>query len=336
MRNVIAPLTLVLLLGMIVPCAQAQIIHLDTDTVDFGNMNQLESRDTEVVITNKGGGMLVINEVKADCGCTVPTLTKKELGPGESTVMAVNFNSKQFHGNVVKMIHLFSNDPDNPDAIFFIQATVHAPLLMEPESQRLGFSQTPIGTIETKQMIFTATAAPTLEIKAKKSRKNLFDVSVINNYEGNPQKSALVVTIKEDMPAGRQRDNVRVQTNLETKKYVDIELSAWPVLSLRTSVDKINYRYKKDLTKTIQVLPHAGEMKYKVTKVECDLPELKIKVEEVTPNHQTTIRLSGTAIEKDTPRATKSKGRIKGTLIIHTDLKDLPTLEIPISYMIRM
>ena len=30
-----------------------------------------------------GGGLLVLKDVKADCGCTVPSLTTMQLGPGE-------------------------------------------------------------------------------------------------------------------------------------------------------------------------------------------------------------------------------------------------------------
>ena len=337
MRYMITPLLAGLVFSVLCfGSAQAQIIHLDKENIDFGLMSQHESKDTQVIVTNKGGGILEISEVKADCGCTVPTLAKQTLSPGESTVIDINFNSKAFHGNITKMVHIYSNDPDAPEKTFFIQANVTTPLLIDPPSQRIGFSQHPVGTTHTKMVMFTATDAPELIIQAQKSRKNMFDISVINNYEGNSQISALVVTVPERMPAGKQRDIARVKTNIEGHDTVDIELAAWQVLALNTSLDKINYRYKSDFSKAIQVIPSMEGVKFKVTKVECDLPEISFTFENVLPNQQSTIRLEGSPIDKTDPRAIKKKGHITGTLIIHTDMKDLPTLEVPISYMIRM
>ncbi len=336
MRIVIVSLVTAVLGLILVGTAGAQIIHLDHNSVDFGDMNQHESRDFQVIMTNKGGGVLVISEVTADCGCTVPTLSKMQLAPGESTPIDINFNSKQFHGPITKVVNIESNDPNSLSTTFIIQANVFSPLLIEPETQRMGFSQTPIGTSVTKQVLFTATVAPELEIQAKKSRKGLFQISTINNYEGNPQVSALVITVPEDLPAGRQRDNVRVKTNIEGKEFVDIDLSAWPVLALRVSVDKINFRHKKSFSKTIQIFPHSGELEYKVTGVDCDLPEMAVSFEEVTPNHQTRVLVKGLPISSDDPRAIEAKGRIRGTIKIHTTLESLPVLEIPVSYMVKM
>ncbi len=337
MRYAIAPLLAGLLITVSLSgSANAQILHLDKSNIDFGTMNQHESRDTQVTITNKGGGMLIISEVKADCGCTVPTLAKMQLAPGESTIMDINFNSKAFNGHVTKLVHLFSNDPNSPDTTFFITASVFSTLLIEPVSQRLGFSRHPVGTSVTKMAFFTATEAPELIIKAKKSRKNLFEVSVINNYEGDPQRSALVITVPEEMKSGRQRDNVRVKTNIEGHETVDIQLSAWPIMALNANMDKINFRYKKSFKKSVHVQSNVEGLKFKVTSVECDLPEIHCEFEERIPNEQTILTLSGAPIDKNDPRAVKKKGRITGTIIIHTDLDDQPTIEIPVSYMIRM
>lgn len=316
--------------------AEAQILSLDKEFVDFGTMNQHESRDTQVKVTNKGGGILNITGVEADCGCTVPVLLKEQLAPGESTVIDINFNSKTFNGNVTKMVHIFSNDPMNSDKTFYIQANVFTTLLVEPASQRVGFSQSPVGKSVTKMAVFTATTAPELVIEANKSRRGLFDISVINNYEGNPQQSALVVTIPQDITGGRQRDNVRVKTNIAGHESVDIEIAAWPVNALSTNVDKVNFRYKKDFSRSIHISPNIDGLKFKITSVECDLPEIQADIDERVANKQTAIILSGAPIAKGDPRAQKKKGRITGTLIIHTDLKDLPTLTVPISYMIRM
>lgn len=336
MRSVEITRAVILANLLLAGLASAQILHIDPESINLGTMGQQESRDIQVVITNNGAALLEISDVTADCGCTVPTLSKNMLAPTESTVIDIHFDSKNFHGHVQKMVTIHSNDPNMPEAVFEITATVKSALLIDPASKRLGFNQSPVGTSATKHAVFTATEAANLEIRAEKSRRGLFDVRVENNFEGDPRKAALFVTVPEAMTAGKHRDNVRVHTSLPEVDYVDIDLSAWQVASLMASTDKINYMFKKDLSKTIHVSPQQGKMKFKVTDVTCDLPEIQIKVEELMPNQQTTIRLTGTAIDKTNPRAVKSKGRIKGTLTIHTTVNSVPTIEIPISYMVRM
>jgi Protein of unknown function (DUF1573) len=337
MQKVIATLAAALFVSVLLfGSAVAQVIHLDKTTHDFGKMNQKESRDTEVVVTNNGGGILIIEEVNADCGCTVPTLEKQQLTPGESTVIKINFDSKEFHGNVLKMIHILSNDPNSPDTEFSITADVFAPVIVNPATKRIGFSQAPAGNTFTKQVTFTATETNPLEIRVGKTRKGLFEVSTINGLDGNPKVSALVVTVPKDMPAGRQFDVARVYTNIEGVDHVDIDMTAWPTLALRSSVDQINFRYKKDFTKKFLVYPFENGLEYTITKVECDVPGVEVTFDTQGSKTHTTIMVSGSPLDKSDPRAQEKNGRMTGNVLIHTNLENLPVMEIPLSYMIRM
>ena len=335
-----APLKLTIAAGLVcallATVASAQVIQLDPEYIDLGTMKQNESRDIQVTVTNNGGGQLQIDNVEADCGCTVPTLKKSVLLPGESTIIDINFNSKKFTGNVRKHVTITSNDPGNPEVVFAIEAKVNTALKVNPPQRRLNFDKAPMGTIQTQSVIFSATEAPQLEIRAEGTRHGLFEVEVENSYQGDPRTAALHVTVPATMPPGSQRDNVRVRTNLPDEEYVDIQLSAFPLQLLQTNISQINFRFRKNLDKVIRVTPGQNDLKFKITEVTCDLPEIKIQMEETVPNEQTTIWLSGEAIDKADPRAVSTRGRIKGELTIHTDLPDLPRLVLPITYMVRM
>ena len=74
--------------------AFAQSIRVEPASIDLGRMKQMESRSTTVKVTNAGGAVLKIDDVHADCGCTVPELAVKELKPGQSTTMTIHFDSK--------------------------------------------------------------------------------------------------------------------------------------------------------------------------------------------------------------------------------------------------
>ena len=76
---------------------------------DFGVIADSDDQSTTFSFTNTGTGTLVISEVKATCGCTVPTLTKTEYAPGESATLNVRFDPSGKSGRQNKSISVISN-----------------------------------------------------------------------------------------------------------------------------------------------------------------------------------------------------------------------------------
>jgi hypothetical protein len=337
MRNVNAFILLVLAaLALQQVPATAQVISVDPLSFDFGDMGQKETRTATVTVTNEGAAMLRILDVKADCGCTVPTLAKDTLEPGESTLIDIQFNSKKFNGTVIKAVNITSNDPNNSQVDVMIMAKVHTPLIIDPINQRIGFSKSLQGEVLTKHVTFTATMAPKLEISATKTRQGLFEVNPVNGYENNPQVSILEITVPANMLPGRHRDYVRVATNIEDMPTVDIEMQAWIAQELTVSPEEVNFRFKKKFIQTVRVSPFEKGTEFKVTGAEIDMPEISVEVIETIPNEEIKIMLEGTPISSTDPRAQKSEGQIKGTLTIHTDLFSAPVIKVPVTYMVRM
>lgn len=336
MRPVSASLILVLLLTLAAAAAQTQTLTVSPRQLDFGTMKQQQTATATVTLTNDGGGKLVIGRVDADCGCTVPTLEIKELRPGESTEMEIEFSSKRFSGNVFKTVRVESNDPASPMVDIIITAKVTTPLVVDPVSQRVGFRRTAQGEVLTQRVTFTATEVPRLEITADGTRRGLFDVAVVNNLDGDPQKSALDVTVPADIPAGKQRDNVRVRTNIEDMPTVDIEMRCWVHQALMVSPEAVNFRFKPEFKTSVRIAPAGDAVAFKITGATTDMPEVTVRIVETVTNEETLVVLEGAPISKDDDRAKAAKGRIKGTLTITTDLPQQPTIEIPVTYMVRM
>lgn len=316
--------------------ATAQVIEVSPQVHDFGQMKQQESRTVVLSVKNQGAGSLVIEKVEPDCGCTVAELAVKDLAPGEATQLTIEFNSKKFSGKVVKSVQIFSNDPRNPVVDVMFTADIHAPLLVDPESQRLGFEICLQGHTETKAVTFTATEIPELKISVGETRLKKFKVQAVNRYQGDPRKAALQVTLPPDMPLGKHRDNIRVTTNVPDMETVDIELSSWINSPLQASPEEVNFRYKNEFQQNVRVRAFRSDLTFNVTGVSTDLPEVAAEIVHVTPGTETIISLTGKPIGKDDPRAVAANGRIQGKLIVKTDMADMPLIEVPILYMVRM
>ena len=314
-----------------------QVIKVEPRSLNFGEMKPKEQRQGSLTVTNVGGGLLELRKVEADCGCTTLNFTPTTLGPGQSTVIEIKFDSKNFSGRTIKMVHLESNDPINPIVDVAVQAMVKNPLLMDPPSRRIAFGTAMVGEAHEVYKTFTATEAPTLELRAEMTREGIFDLEIINGVDGHAQVSRLTVTQPADLGPGNYKDQVRVYTNLEDTPYIDLDLATRVVQVIEAKPQTINFRFKKEFKHRIRVAPYfSKKLEYKVTGVEVDLPGLEYEIIETIPNKETLIVLSGGPIAKDDPRARACDGKMNGTMLIFTDSPEAPVLEVSLSYMIRM
>lgn len=84
-------------------------IEFESDVHDFGEVKDGTVVEHIFTFVNTGQHPLMIDEVVATCGCTVPTYTRTPVAPGESGMVAISFNSKGRVGNVDKAVLLKSN-----------------------------------------------------------------------------------------------------------------------------------------------------------------------------------------------------------------------------------
>ena len=66
------------------------IITFETETIDYGTIENNADGNREFKFTNTGNAPLVISNAKGSCGCTVPTWPKEPIAPGASSVIKVN------------------------------------------------------------------------------------------------------------------------------------------------------------------------------------------------------------------------------------------------------
>lgn len=97
---------------------------LQQTSFDFGDIKQGDKVTHTFVLSNGGGDLLKITNVKASCGCTAAAPEKNELAPGESTNLNVTFNSAGRRGKQSKTVRIYSNDPENPEMLLSITGNV--------------------------------------------------------------------------------------------------------------------------------------------------------------------------------------------------------------------
>ena len=99
-------------------------VSVQQSDYDFGEAIQNDIVNHSFILTNNGGDVLKILDVKASCGCTAVKPDKNELKPGESTQIKASFNTKGRKGPQTKTITVKTNDPDNPVVTFKLSGNV--------------------------------------------------------------------------------------------------------------------------------------------------------------------------------------------------------------------
>ena len=84
------------------------IILIDT-VHDFGQIDEGAVIEFSYRFRNSGDKPLVVNNVSASCGCTVPEKPQHPIKPGEIGYIKVKFNSEGRPGEVHKTVTVSSN-----------------------------------------------------------------------------------------------------------------------------------------------------------------------------------------------------------------------------------
>ena len=101
-------------------------IEFETETLDYGTIENNSDGNREFKFTNTGTTPLVITNATGSCGCTVPTWPKEAIAPGKSAAIKVHYDTKRT-GAFNKSITLVSNAVNAPSKIIHIKGNVNPP-----------------------------------------------------------------------------------------------------------------------------------------------------------------------------------------------------------------
>ena len=91
----------------------------------YGTIQKGGNGDCEFTFWNDGDEPLILQTVKASCGCTTPKYTQKPVMPGEKGVIGVHYNTNNV-GGFSKTVTVTSNAVNNQRVVLRIKGTVKA------------------------------------------------------------------------------------------------------------------------------------------------------------------------------------------------------------------
>ena len=105
-----------------VPANGAKISFTETEH-NYGTIQKGGNGDCEFTFKNEGNEPLILQNVKASCGCTTPSYTQKPVMPGQTGTIRVHYNTNNV-GGFSKSVTVTSNAVDNPRVVLRIKGNV--------------------------------------------------------------------------------------------------------------------------------------------------------------------------------------------------------------------
>lgn len=91
----------------------APAFAFETETHDFGKIQEGEKVAYDFVFTNSGESPLIISNAQGSCGCTVPQWPREPVAPGAQDKIHVVFDSSGKPGTQTKEVKLNANTTPN-------------------------------------------------------------------------------------------------------------------------------------------------------------------------------------------------------------------------------
>jgi len=105
------------------PAANAAVAG-DPFSWDFGRVKEGSVLKHDFSFKNSSEETLKILDINTSCGCTVSSVNKKVLLPGEETVIEVKFKTAGYLGATQQFVYVNTDSLDNPVLRFIIRAEV--------------------------------------------------------------------------------------------------------------------------------------------------------------------------------------------------------------------
>lgn len=113
------------------PKATGPEFTLTDPILDFGSINDFESRTVLVEFTNTGDSVLRVNSVQPTCGCTTTKLDQKNYAPGERGTINLTFKPKG-SGPQTKYVKIHTNDSKQAVKSLTIKSVVQQTVVSKP------------------------------------------------------------------------------------------------------------------------------------------------------------------------------------------------------------
>ena len=197
-------------------------IQFATSLFDFGRMKGGEPVKHTYVFTNTGDQVLTINSVQPQCGCTTAGDWTRQVAPGQTGSIPIQFNTLGYNGPVFKQVTVSCNVTSQPTLFLQLKGTVFKPVDFSPPMAIINLPP----DAETASVIVTITnnTEEPLVASAPESNNRMFSAQLVTNTPGKGFQ--LTVSVVPPLSMGSVQAQISLRTGWTNPAVVTIPIVA--------------------------------------------------------------------------------------------------------------
>ena len=295
-------------------------IEFSNPEFSFGEVLAGKSVVHEFRFKNTGDSDLVIREVTTSCGCTAALASESTIKPGKSGVVKASFDTAGRKSFQTKTVTVKSNDPDRSSTSLKIEGKVVPIVDIDPNFINFGSNVRSGEAVVKTTKVFT-TLKRTFKIVSITS--NLPQVTCQTNpFEKEGEFGyEISVTLSKEAKPGAYSGKVTMRLDDKEMEFVEFHFYG-KVLGAVIPTPSYFVFGRIKTTETVSKLvtlsgPPGKTFKIVSSKVPAEFLALSIE--------EQGLKKVITLTAKDAP-----EGRMRGNVVIQTDIPGNPPLEIPV------
>src|SRR5437867_5167868 len=186
---------------------------------DFGRIDSGTVARHDFVFTTTGAAKLEIKDVRPGCGCTTAGTWDKEVEPGKTGVIPLQFNSSGFSGAVIKSAAVTCNDPAQSNLVLQIKGNVWKPIDVTP-SMVVFMVTSENQTNETRSVRIVNNLEEPIELSDLQCTNSSFRAELKTVRPG--KEFELQVTALPPFPENRMVTAVTLKTSYPTNPTISV------------------------------------------------------------------------------------------------------------------
>jgi Protein of unknown function (DUF1573) len=324
-------LTLAILFGVTLPARAekgAPRAAVDATTHDFGRVSRGTVVTKRFVIRNTGTAPLLIESMQF----STPGMRARvasTIEPGASAQLEIVWDTSHYTRDAEGQAILLLNDPDLPKLVLTLTGFVVSPIDVEPVPA-FYLSQFQ-GEVSSQTVTIRNNRDRTVQITGTERKGESFTLAVETVEPGRVY--AVTATASPDVTPGEYRESalvftddperpkIRLDVNLLVKRDVHASVDVIDMGQVRIAPIRANPSLLDLLRQTVILESRSADMR--ITKIESDLPFVTLQYEPEGPAKRVRIDV-GLDPKK------LSAGEHSGSVRIHTSLKAVPLVTLPI------
>jgi len=197
-------------------------IQFQNTIYDFGKIKSGELVKYTFTFTNTGDAVLILTNVQPQCGCTTAGEWTRQVEPGKTGAIPIQFSSANYGGQVVKTVTITSNDKNQPSVGLQLKGTVWKPINVQPMFAVLNITAHSAGTVTTTAHIVNNMEEP-ITLSPPESNNKSFAAELKTNIAGKDFQ--VIISAVPPFDQANRQGQITLKTSSTNMPVISI--TAW-------------------------------------------------------------------------------------------------------------